>query len=111
MAAPKLALTAFVAGGLLATPALFAGGAQAAPLTAASACPAPPQLTFNAPTYVDKTRAGGEPLVFTYPTGRLLYSAHAGTTHFFAPEAPNTGTAAFGENYTGQTYIWTSDDN
>ena len=88
------------------------GLAQAAPVkTAASGCPAPPQLTFDTPSYVDKTRAGGEPLVATYPNGRLLYSAHAGTTHFFTPEAPNAGTAAFGENYTGQTYIWTSDDN
>ncbi|MBK5306809.1 MAG: hypothetical protein JJD92_09005 [Frankiaceae bacterium] len=111
MAAPKLALTVFVVGGLLASPALLPVGAHAAPKSAASACPAPPQLTFDTPTYVDKTRAGGEPLVFTYPTGRLLYSAHAGTTHFFTPEAPNPGTVAFGENYTGQTYIWTSDDN
>jgi hypothetical protein len=112
MAASKLALTAFAAGAALAAPALLGTTAQAAtPKTAAGACPAPPQLTFQEPTYVDKTRAGGEPLIFTYPNGRLLYSAHAGTTHFFAPEAPNTGTAAFGENYTGQTYIWTSDDN
>jgi hypothetical protein len=111
MRRPTLALTALVAGGLLAAPGLI-GLAQAAPIkTAAGACPAPPQLTFQDPTYVDKTRAGGEPLVFTYPNGRLLYSAHAGTTHFFTPEAPNAGTGAFAENYTGQTYIWTSDDN
>ena len=111
MRRPTLALTALLAGGLLAVPGVT-GLADAAPIkTAASGCPAPPQLTFQEPTYVDKTRAGGEPLIFTHPSGRLLYSAHAGTTHFFAPEAPNTGTAAFGENYTGQTYIWTSDDN
>jgi hypothetical protein len=110
MSRPTLALTALLAGGLLAAPGLI-GPAQAGPVkTAAGTCPAPPQLTFDAPTYVDKTRAGGEPLVFSYPTGRLLYSAHAGTTHFFAPEAPNAGTGAFAQNYTGQTYIWTSDD-
>jgi hypothetical protein len=93
----------------------LAGTALATGPTAATAaprsCPAPPTLTFAAPSYVDKTRAGGEPLVATYPDGRLLYSSHAGTTHFFAPDAANPGTAAFAQNYTGQTYFWTSDDN
>jgi hypothetical protein len=112
MAVSKLALTAFAAGAALAAPALLSAQAQAAPVKGASAaCPAPAPLSFAEPVYVDKTRAGGEPLVFTYPNGRLLYSAHAGTTHFFAPEAGNPGTGAFVENYTGQTYIWTSDDN
>jgi hypothetical protein len=82
-----------------------------APATAAAACPKPPQLTFDAPSYVDTTRAGGEPLVATYPNGRLLYSSHAGTTHFFTPEAANAGSSAFVQNYAGQTYFWTSDDN
>ena len=115
MALPKTALATFAAGALLAAPALVGGTAQAAPAapvpTAAGACPAPGKLSFEAPKYVDTARAGGEPLVFTYPSGRLLYSAHAGTTHFFTPEAPNPGSLAFGQNYTGQTYIWTSDDN
>jgi hypothetical protein len=79
--------------------------------TAASGCPKPPQLTFSPPSYVDRSRAGGEPLVATYPDGRLLYSSHAGTTHFFTPTAANPGSAAFVENYAGQTYVWTSDDN
>jgi hypothetical protein len=82
-----------------------------APAVAAGSCPAPPPLTFSPPAYVDKTRAGGEPLVATYPDGRLLYSSHAGTTHFFTPTAVNPGSGAFVENYTGQTYFWTSDDN
>src|SRR4051812_40067892 len=111
MAAPKLALAALLGGPALAAPALLCGSAQALPRTAASGCPAPPRLTFNAPTYVDKTRARGEPLVFTYPSGRLLYSAHPGTTHFFAPEAPTAGPAAFAQNSAGQTYTWTSDHN
>ena len=80
-------------------------------LAAVSGCPAPPALTFSPPSYVDTTRAGGEPLVHTYPNGRLLYSSHAGTTHFFTPSAAAPGTAAFAENYTGQTYFWTSDDH
>ena len=83
-----------------------------APATAATAgCPAPAQLTFAPPSYVDRARAGGEPLVATYPNGRLLYSSHAGTTHFFTPTAANPGSGAFVDHYTGQTYIWTSDDN
>jgi hypothetical protein len=83
------------------------GSASAAGAT----CPAPPRLTFAPPSYVDRTRAGGEPLVATYPSGRLLYSSHAGTTHFFTPTAVAPGSGAFAENYTGQTYFWTSDDN
>jgi hypothetical protein len=85
--------------------------AQSTTATAAGGCPAPPKLTFESPQYVDKTRAGGEPLVATYPNGRLIYSSHAGTTHFFTPGVVAPGSAAFVENYTGQTYIWTSDDN
>jgi LPXTG-motif cell wall-anchored protein len=112
MAVSKLALTAFVAGGVLAASALVGSPASAAPRAAAgTACPAPAQLAFSEPTYVDKARAGGEPLVATYPSGRLLYSAHAGTTHFFTPEVTGPGTGSFYENYTGQTYFWTSDDN
>ncbi|HVE74053.1 MAG TPA: hypothetical protein VNA30_03045 [Mycobacteriales bacterium] len=75
------------------------------------ACPAPPKLTYAEPMYVDKTRAGGEPLVATHPSGRLMYSTHAGTTHFYTPTAGNPGSAAFAQNYQGQTYIWTSDDD
>jgi hypothetical protein len=82
-----------------------------APQQTGRTCPAPPPLTFSEPTYVDTQRAGGEPLVATLPNGRLLYSAHAGTTHFFAREGANQGSQAFVKNYTGQTYIWTSDDN
>ena len=112
MAVSKLALSAFAAAGALAAPALVTAPAAAAPVKAAAgACPAPAALSFANPIYVDKTRAGGEPLVATYPSGRLLYSSHAGTTHFFTPEAANPGTGAFAENYTGQTYFWTSDDN
>jgi hypothetical protein len=82
-----------------------------APAGAATACPAQAPLTWEEQKYVDTSRAGGEPLVATHPSGRLLYSSHAGTTHFYSPEAAATGSAAFVENYEGQTYIWTSDDN
>ena len=107
------AALALCSGLALAVPAvLTATPAVAAPVGgAAKACPTPATLTFAEPTYVDKTRAGGEPLVATLPSGRLVYSSHAGTTHFFTPDAANPGTAAFAENYTGQTYVWTSDDS
>jgi hypothetical protein len=84
---------------------------QSSAAVAAGSCPKPPPLTFAPATYVDRTRAGGEPLVATYPNGRLLYSSHAGTTHFFTPTAANPGSTAFVDNYSGQTYVWTSDDN
>ena len=111
---PTAALVALCTGAALAVPAVVGASTAAAappPAAATKACPAPAALSFEEPTYVDTTRAGGEPLVATLPDGRLLYSAHAGTTHFFTPEAANPGSAAFVENYTGQTYIWTSDDN
>jgi len=85
-------------------------GVAASPAGAAASC-AVPAPTFAPPTYVDTTRAGGEPQVATLANGRLLYSAHAGTTHFFAPESATLGTTIFADNYTGQTYVWTSDDH
>ncbi len=111
----RLAAAVALCSGALVLPAV--GTASAAPPPAAppskpgKTCAASAPLSFADPTYVDEARAGGEPLVATLPDGRLLYSAHAGTTHFFAPEAANPGSNAFVENYTGQTYIWTSDDN
>src|SRR5687768_13763888 len=92
---------ALCSGAALAVPVAVGAPASAAPVRAVGGvCPAPAPLTFSEPTYVDEARAGGEPLVATLPGGRLLYSAHAGTTHFFTPEAPGAGTPAFVENYT-----------
>jgi hypothetical protein len=76
-----------------------------------TSCPANAPVTFDEPKYVDTARAGGEPIVFTYPDGTLLYGAHAGSTHFYTPEAAALGTAAFGEHYQGQTYYWYSTTN
>lgn len=109
---PTAAAVALCAGVALAVPALVSSTtASAAPAAAAGSCPAPAQLEFAEPIYVDTTRAGGEPLVFTDPSGRLMYSSHAGSTHFYTPQAANPGSGAFVENYQGQTYIWTSDDD
>jgi hypothetical protein len=60
--------------------------------------------------YIDTERAGGEPIVTTHPDGGLLWGSHAGTTHFFTPEAGDGTTSAFLENYEGQTYQYRSDD-
>ena len=74
-------------------------------------CHAPREgLTFSKPSYVDKARAGGEPSVRAHPNGKtLLYAAHAGTTHFFTPDAGGESTGAFYEHYRGQVYAWYSD--
>ena len=101
MSRPACALAAALLVASLAT----AGSAQAA------SCPTPPPLTFSEPSYVDQERAGGEPMVMAHPDGTLLYSAHAGTTHFFTPEGGDEDTAAFFQNYHGQTYVWRSTDD
>src|SRR5919197_1865511 len=75
-------------------------------------CTAPGKaLQFSQPAYVDTTRAGGEPSVFSLPDGTLLYAAHAGTTHFYSLEVDDPTTAAFFENYRGQVHAWASDDH
>ncbi len=84
--------------------------AKAPAPAAAAPCGAPKPLQFANPSYVDTHRAGGEPSVQVHPDGTLLYGAHAGTTHFYAPAAPSLTTGAFVENYRGQVYYWYSDD-
>lgn len=94
--------------------ALFASLVTFAPSTsrAAKACPAPPRpLEFEKQKYIDTTRAGGEPTVEQHPDGTLMYGSHAGTTHFYGPAAADPTTAAFVENYTGQTYYYFSKDH
>ena len=74
----------------------------------APSCNAPAQSLEFTDNYIDKTRAGGEPIVATHPNGRLLWGSHAGTTHFYGPAAPDEDTAAFLRNYEGQTYYYFS---
>jgi len=74
-------------------------------------CGAPPEaMSFAPQDYVDTERAGGEPTVEMHPDGTLLYGGHAGTTHFYAPEVGDEDSAAFAQNYRGQTYLWWSAD-
>jgi hypothetical protein len=85
--------------------------AAAGPPPAPPSCDAPGKpLTFSQPSYVDTTRAGGEPSVQVHPNGTLLYAAHAGTTHFYAPGAGDEDSSAFAENYRGQVHAWYSDN-
>jgi hypothetical protein len=72
-------------------------------------CPAPAPMEFES-AYIDETRAGGEPIVTTHPEGQLLWGSHAGTTHFYSPAAGDETTAAFLQNYEGQTYQYVSED-
>jgi hypothetical protein len=92
----------------LAVTAAAAGAGSMSVAQAASTCPKPPPITFGEPKYVATNRAGGEPIVFTYPDGTLLYGAHAGSTHVYAPAAGDTDSTAYPENYQGQTYYWWS---
>src|SRR2546423_4950699 len=69
--------------------------------------------TFAPPVYVDQTLAGGEPEVFADPLhGRLIYSAHEGTTHLYRDGIVNSpwGDFSFVANYCNQVNIWTSPD-
>src|SRR4051812_14333171 len=99
-----------------ATPQSYTGTltltAAAGPPPAPASCGAPGKAQrFSTPSYVDRTRAGGEPSVESHPSGTLLYAAHAGTTHFFAPMVADPDSGAFAQNYRGQVYAWYSDDH
>jgi hypothetical protein len=90
---------------------LTANAIPAAP-EAGATCRAPGKpLTFTTPSYVDTHRAGGEPSVQALADGTLLYASHAGTTHFYAPEATDPDSEAFAEKYRGQVHAWVSDDD
>ena len=86
------------------------GPAAALPEVPSNACRPPAEpMTFES-KYIDETRAGGEPIVTTHPEGQLLWGSHAGTTHFYTPAAGDTTTAAFLQNYEGQTYQYVSEN-
>lgn len=113
-AAGTLAVIACMFAG--AVPQMYTGTltltASEGPAPEAGACKAPGKaLRFTTPSYVDMHRAGGEPSVQAMSDGTLLYAAHAGTTHFYTPEAGDEDSAAFGENYRGQVHAWVSDDD
>jgi hypothetical protein len=82
-----------------------------ATLPPAATCGAPGKsLIFSLPSYVDTSRAGGEPSVVAHPDGTLLYASHAGTTHFYSLEADDPDSEAFFEQYRGQVHAYFSTD-
>src|SRR5712692_10490348 len=69
---------------------------------------------FAPAVYVDQTLAGGEPTVFADTLhGRLIYTAHEGTTHLYRNGLVSSpwGDFSFVSNYCNQVNVWTSPDN
>src|SRR3954447_4883528 len=64
---------------------------------------------FTAPSYVDTTLAGGEPLVLADTAHHtLIYTSHEGTTHLYRPGFTSLEPVLF--NYRNQVNMWTSAD-
>ena len=86
----------------------LAGSAASAPVT----CPEvkTPSLDFAKPTYIDKRRAGGEPVSITAQDGSIIVSAHAGTTHLYKDPQAAPGAGDFAAGYSNQTLNWRSAD-
>jgi hypothetical protein len=74
-------------------------------------CPSvkkPAKLAFTKPSYIDKNRAGGEPVAITAQDGSLVVSAHAGTTHVYKDPEAIPGAGDFAGSYYNQTLNWRS---
>ncbi len=98
---------------LLLVPALFAGllplgYAESSTVACPSVKPAP--LKFSKPTFIDKQRAGGEPVSVVAQDGSIIVSAHAGTTHIYKDPQAASGGSDFLRSYYNQTLNWRSDD-
>ena len=76
-------------------------------------CPSvtPEPLAFDEPIFIDRTRAGGEPVSIVAQDGSISVSAHAGTTHIYKDPAALAGLGDFAMGYTNQTLNWRSEDN
>lgn len=76
-------------------------------------CPsveAPPALSFDAPTFIDAEKAGGEPVSVVAQDGSINVSAHAGTTHVYKDPKAASGAPDFAVGYANQTLNWRSVD-
>jgi len=69
-----------------------------------------PDLTFSEPTFIDRHRAGGEPVSVVAQDGSINVSAHAGTTHIYKNPDALPGVRDFLWGYTNQTLNWRSTD-
>ena len=86
----------------------LATAARSAGVRCPSVKPAP--LDFAKPSYIDKRRAGGEPVSITAQDGSLIVSTHAGTTHLYKDPEALPGAGDFAAGYSNQTLNWRSDD-
>ena len=94
--------------GLLLALLPFTGIAQSA--SPRCPTPTPPKLSFGKPSFIDKTRAGGEPVSIVAQDGSLIVSAHAGTTHIYKDPEAVGGVGDFAGSYYNQTLNWRSTD-
>jgi hypothetical protein len=70
----------------------------------------PPKLSFADRVYIDKNRAGGEPVSIVGKDGSINVSAHAGTTHIYKDPNALPGAADFLVGYSNETLNWRSTD-
>lgn len=97
-----------VAGALLATVLPLATSASSTTVKCQSGAPKP--LKFSEPVYIDKSRAGGEPVSQVAEDGSIIVSAHAGTTHIYKDPSAAPGAGDFAGSYYNQTLNWRSTD-
>ena len=97
---------------LIATALFGAPLALASPVRVISCTGAtPPKLAFRDPIFIDRNRAGGEPVSIVAQDGSITVSTHAGTTHAYKdPQAVGLGSGDFLNGYTNQTLNWRSID-
>jgi hypothetical protein len=69
-----------------------------------------PELSFEEPKYIDRQRAGGEPVSVVAQDGSIIVGAHAGTTHIYKNPDAAPGARDFAVGYTNQTLHWRSID-
>ena len=98
----------------LLVPALLLGllplAGSASSSTADCPVPKPAPLKFGKVRYIDKTRAGGEPVSQVAQDGSIIVSAHAGTTHVYKDPQAAPGAGDFLGSYYNQTLNWRSTD-
>lgn len=70
-----------------------------------------PNVEFEQPIYIDKQRAGGEPVSVTAQDGSISVSAHAGSTHIYKNPDAIPGARDFAVGYFNQTLNWRSTDD
>ncbi len=104
MRGPKVLAALAVAAALLPV----AGAARSEPVQCPSVKPKP--LSFSKPSFIDKRRAGGEPVSIVAQDGSLIVSAHAGSTHLYKDPEALPGMGDFLLGYSNQTLNWRSDD-